>query len=174
MNQRILVIGCSGSGKTSLSVRLGQILLLPVIHLDAMYWGPGWTPVPRDVFDNALQRELEKERWLIDGNFDRTLPLRLSHCDTVIYLDFSKLRCIAGAIQRTVAWHGKTRPDMGPACPEQVDWEFLKSIWRFNRNQRKKYYQMLRDQDHAAVWIVRNRKQADALLKHFSSIADGK
>ena len=87
---RIMIIGCGGSGKSTLAQQLGQKLGLPVIHLDKLFWTPGWVSIPKEEFDRVHVDAVSKEKWIIDGNFDRTIPVRLKRCDTVIYLDFSR------------------------------------------------------------------------------------
>jgi adenylate kinase family enzyme len=88
--KRVLVIGSPGGGKTTLSRELGKLLDLPVYHLDKLFWKPGWALSDDESF-RALQRELvSKPRWIIDGNYDRTLDVRLPHADTVIHLDFPR------------------------------------------------------------------------------------
>ena len=98
--KRILIIGNSGAGKTTLANSLAGILRLPLVHLDKLYWRDGWQHVSREEFDALLSVELQKESWILDGNFDRTLPLRLRYCDTVIYLDYSPVVCLCGAVKR--------------------------------------------------------------------------
>ena len=89
--ERIVIIGCGGAGKSTLARQLGEKLRIPVVHLDKLFWRPGWVQVPKEEFDALLRAELAKEKWIMDGNFDRTIPERLARCDTVIYLDFSRL-----------------------------------------------------------------------------------
>jgi adenylate kinase family enzyme len=134
--QRILIVGCSGSGKTTLAGKLGSLLDLPVIHLDRLFWQPNWQMVNREVFDERLAEALAQPRWIIDGNFDRTLSLRLSKCDTAIALDYSRVVCLYGVAKRVLRHYGRTRPDMTEGCPEHVDWAFLQWIWAFNRDKR--------------------------------------
>ena len=128
--ERILIIGGCGAGKTTLSRQLAEKLQLPLIHLDRLYWRDNWESVSTEVFDGLLMQELIKPRWILDGNFTRTLPLRLRYCDTVIYLDFSGMQCVYGVIQRLFKNYGKSRPDMGGDCPERFDrekWTFLQA-----------------------------------------------
>lgn len=156
--ERIIIIGCGGAGKSTLAQQLGEKLGLPVVHLDKLFWRPGWVQVSQEEFDALHQAELAKDQWIIDGNFNRTMPERLARCDTVIYLDFSRWACLRGVIKRVLTTHGTVRPDMGEGCPERVDWEFLVWIWNFNKNKRERYYRMLKEAKHAKAIILKNRR----------------
>ncbi|MBS1371942.1 MAG: hypothetical protein HPZ91_18505 [Lentisphaeria bacterium] len=131
--ERILVIGCCGAGKSVLSRALGKKLGLPVIHLDRLFWLPGWVGQTCGAFDAALETELAKERWIMDGNFGRTLARRLEFADTVIFLRYSRLCCVAGVFRRRIRYFGRSRPDLGEGCPEKIDRQFLRFVWNYNR-----------------------------------------
>ncbi len=92
-----------------------------------------------------MQRLLSGERWIMDGNYGGTFDIRLAAADTVIYLDFSPVICLYRVIKRRIANRGKTRSDMGPGCPEKIDWEFIKWVWTFRRIRSKAYLQKLRE-----------------------------
>ena len=162
--ERILVIGCPGSGKSRLSRILGEKLGLPVVHLDQLWWKPGWENVSVEEFDARLEEVLEGEQWIIDGNFSRTMPLRLKHCDTIVYLDYSRWTCLLGMIQRVLGSYGKVRPDMGEGCPERFDWEFVKYIWNFNKENRVRNNTWIAQAKHAKAIILKNRKEATDFL----------
>ena len=155
--QRILIIGCSGAGKSTLARELGEKTGLPVVHLDGLFWEPGWVESSRDVFDARLIAELEKPAWIIDGNYARTLPLRLEKCDTVIYLDFPRWLCIFGVLKRVLTTYGTVRPDMPEGCPERFDWEFLKWVWNFNARNREKMFAQLQTLPPERLILLRNR-----------------
>ena len=162
--ERILIIGCSGSGKTTLSRALGEKMRLPVVHLDQLWWTGDWENVTREEFDARLQDALEKPRWIIDGNYSRTIPMRLSKCDTIIYLDFNRWECLLGMFQRVIGHHGKKRPDMGGDCRERFDPEFARWIWNFNKQNRVRNYTWLAQAKHAKSIVLRNRKEVKAFL----------
>ncbi len=162
---RIVIFGCGGSGKSTLARQLGAKTGIPVVHLDQLYWRPGWKHITEQEFDALLMAELNKDCWIIDGNYNRTLPLRLEHSDTVIYLDFSRFTCLRSAIKRVVKNHGTTRPDMGMDCPEKIDLEFLTWIWNFNKENRNRYYQLLSGLKDKEIHIVRKRRDIGALLE---------
>ena len=162
--ERILIIGCSGSGKSRLARKLGQKLDLPVIHLDQLWWTENWQNVTVEEFDSRLAMALNMDRWIIDGNYSRTMGVRLSQCDTVIYLDFSRWACLLGMCQRLLSSRGKTRPDMSAGCPERFSWEFVKWIWDFNKNNRVRNYTYLAQAKHAQSVVLKNRREVRAFL----------
>lgn len=163
--ERILIIGCSGSGKSTLARAMGEKLHLPVIHLDQLWWKPGWENYTKEEFDEKLDAVLSESRWIIDGNFRRTLPKRLEKCDTVIYLDFSRWACLRGVLHRVITNYGKVRPDMGPGCPERFDWEFIKWVWNYNRENREMNRSMLSRTRHAETIVLKNRREVKRFLE---------
>lgn len=163
--ERILIIGCGGAGKSTLARQLGEKLGLPVVHLDKLFWKPGWVEMPGDEFDELLRQEMAKEKWIMDGNFNRTLPERIKHCDTIIYLDFSRLACLMGVLKRIVTTYGTVRPDMGEGCPERIDLEFLKWVWNYNQNKREKNYRLLNEAEGVQTIALKNRRMVRRFLK---------
>ena len=163
--ERIMIIGCPGSGKSTLARALGERLDLPVVHLDRLWWKPGWENVSQEEFDKRLSNAVNMEKWIIDGNFSRTVETRLEKCDTVIYLDFSRWLCLWGMLQRVLGSYGKVRPDMSPGCPERFDREFVKFIWDFNKNNRVRNYTWIAKAKHAQAIVLKNRRDVKAFLE---------
>ena len=165
--ERVLIVGCSGSGKTTLSRELGSLLHLPIVHLDRLFWQPNWQMVSREVFDERLTKALAEPRWIIDGNYDRTLPLRITQCDTVIALDYSRAVCLFGVCKRVLRHYGRTRPDMTEGCPERVDWAFLKWVWAYKRDKTPALLAMLAHaaQNGVAVHIFKHRRECSRWLR---------
>lgn len=162
--ERIMIIGCGGAGKSTLARQLGEKLDLPVVHLDKLFWKPGWVEMPKDEFDAILREEMAEEKWIMDGNFNRTLLERIKRCDMVIYLDFSRFACLCGVFKRILTTYGKIRPDMGEGCPERIDFEFLKWVWNFNKNKREGNYRLLNDATHAKTIVLKNRRMVKKFL----------
>lgn len=165
--ERILIIGGNGCGKTTLAQTLASKLEIHLIHLDKLYWRDNWESASKDEFDDLLIKELSKSKWIIDGNMNRTIPLRLKYCDTVIYMDFSRTRCVYGAIKRVLKNYGKSRSDMGGYCPEKFDKEkieFIKSIWKNDKANRRRFYDMLNNESTVNKIVLKNRRQVNMFL----------
>ena len=163
--ERIMIIGCGGAGKSTLARQLGEKLNLPVVHLDKLWWKPGWVETSRDDFDAKLAQELKKPRWIMDGNFNRTIEVRIAKCDTIIYMDFSRVTCLLGVLKRVITTHGKVRPDMGEGCPERFDLEFLKWVWSFNDKNRQRYYKILNETQGVETIVLKNRRMVKRFLR---------
>lgn len=156
--KRILIIGNTGAGKTTFAKALSEKTGLPLVHLDKIFWHGEWEHLSREEFDAALGTELEKHEWIIDGNYDRTLERRLSFADTVFYLDFPTVTCLWGITKRIIKNYGKTREDMGGNCPDSFGKarELYVSTLAFNRRNRKRYYEMLKNCENAIIFRSRS------------------
>ncbi len=163
--QRVIIIGCGGAGKSTLARQLGEITGLPVIHLDKLFWHPGWVESTQEEMDEKIRGVLKEPRWIMDGNFNRTLPMRMEKCDTIIYLDFSRIACLLGVVKRILTTYGSVRPDMGEGCPERFDLDFLKWVWNFNKNKREQYYRLLNETEGIETIVLKNRRQVRAFLE---------
>jgi adenylate kinase family enzyme len=134
--RRIVVIGSGGAGKSTLATQLGAALGLPVIHLDALYWRPGWVPTPEAEWRARVAELVARDAWVMDGNYGGTLDLRLAACDGVVFLDLPRWVCLGRVLRRRLRHAGRARPDMADGCPEQLTWEFLRWIWDYPRRRR--------------------------------------
>lgn len=167
--ERIIIIGCGGAGKSTLARKLGEKTGIPVVHLDQIWWAPGhWQHLEREEFDRRLMEEVEKPRWILDGNFNRTLEVRLEKCDTVIYLDFSRMACLRSWMGRVIKNWGHARADMAEGCTEWFDPEMARWIWRFNRDNRQRYYGLLGGLEGKQVYILKNRREVERFLKELT------
>ncbi len=133
--RRILVIGHPGAGKSTLASNLGMKTGLPVIHLDKEFWRRGWVQIPKNEWRQRTEILVNRDEWIIDGSYDRTLDIRLLRADTVIFLDFSRYLCLWRVSKRIVTNFGEVRPDMADGCPERIDLGFLKFVWNYRRDR---------------------------------------
>ena len=134
--QRVAVIGSGGAGKSVLSLELGARTGLPVVHLDRLFWGPDWTPMPDDEWDDVVRGVSAGDRWIQDGNYRGTMDFRFARADTVVFMDLPRLVCLWGAISRWLRHRNRSRPDMAPGLNDKLDLPFLQWIWNYPRDRR--------------------------------------
>jgi len=157
--KKIIVIGCPGSGKSTVSRALHNKTGIPLYHLDMMYWNADKTTVEKSLFIERLSVVLEKDKWIIDGNYGSTMELRMAACDTVIFLDYPLDVCLDGIRER----RGKPRSDM-PWIETEEDAEFIEFIKNYNEQQKPKVLELLEKYSDKNIIIFDSREQADAFL----------
>lgn len=157
--KKVIVIGCPGSGKSTVSRALHNKTGIPLYHLDMMYWNADKTTVEKSVFLERLSDVLEKDEWIIDGNYGSTMELRMAACDTVIFLDYPLDVCLDGIRER----RGKPRSDM-PWIETEEDAEFIEFIKSYNEQQMPKVIELLEKYSDKNIVILESREQADAFL----------
>ncbi|HVF90708.1 MAG TPA: AAA family ATPase, partial [Blastocatellia bacterium] len=106
------MIGSGGAGKTTFAKQLGARLDVEVIHLDSIYWHPGWVETSKAEWLKTVEELLKLDSWVMDGNYSGTLDVRLQACDTVIFLDISRLICLWRVLKRLIKYRNRSRPDM--------------------------------------------------------------
>ncbi len=161
--QRILIIGSPGAGKSTLARQLARHTGLPLIHLDQVFWRPHWTLSTTAEFDAQLELILNEPKWIIDGNYGRTLDHRLRYADAVIYLDYPTEVCLESVMKRIAEYQGQTRPDMPEFCDERLDDEFIDYVRQFNRDKRPAIIETLA-QKKLPTWIFTSRQQLQEWL----------
>lgn len=162
--KRVLIIGSPGAGKTFLSKQLAEKLKLPLIHLDHLYYKPDWVSIEKPEFDKLLQVELEKDSWIMDGNYNRTIPHRIKYADTVICLDYGRWICAWRAIKRCFI----NSIDQAEGCPQKIDFKFLKYIlWdHYIRNSQRILDFKNEHKDEADVVHLKTQKDSDVWLSN--------
>jgi adenylate kinase family enzyme len=141
--RRVLVIGCGGAGKSTLARRIAMRTDLPLFHLDALYWRPGWKAASREEWDGVLAQLMGRPEWVMDGNYGRTIPERLRACDTVVFLDRPRYVCLWNLVRRRLQYAGRSRPDLAAGCPEQLTWEFIWWVLMYRRRRRPEVLRQL-------------------------------
>lgn len=164
---RITIIGSGGAGKSTLSVELGQLLGLPVVHLDSLYWTKGWVNRSEDEFERILNEVVTREQWIIDGNYSSTMDVRFSRAEAIIYLDYPTWICLFRILKRRIQYHGKARPDMVEGCKEKIDMEFIKWILNFRRNKRPSILNKLSNvESDKKIYIFKTPKELKNYIKN--------
>ena len=160
--KRVMVIGCPGSGKTTFAEKLNKATGLPLYHLDAIWHKPDKTHIAREEFDQRIIEIFATGKWIIDGNYNRTVEMRLRECDTVILFDLPTEVCLQGATERI----GKGRYDL-PWLETEFDPEFECFIKEFANNSLPRLYELIEKyREDKQVVIFKSRKEADVFLKN--------
>ncbi|MFT8570771.1 MAG: DNA topology modulation protein [Leuconostoc pseudomesenteroides] len=163
---KIMIIGCGGSGKSTLATKLSHKIDVPVSHLDALLWHDNWEMSSKDEQRHIINNVLDKDQWIIDGNYSATLDMRVAKADTIIFIDRSKVMCLYNVVKRYIHYKGHSRPDMHANCPEKIDFEFVHWIWTFNKKRKPAIIEMLADVKHTKnVVVLKSNRQIDYFLK---------
>ncbi|MCL4530700.1 MAG: adenylate kinase [Chloroflexi bacterium] len=87
--KRIVVVGTTSSGKSTLAKKLADEFALDFIELDALHWGPNWTEAPNDVFRARVETAACAERWIVAGNYQIVRDIIWPRAEGIIWLDYS-------------------------------------------------------------------------------------
>lgn len=157
---RIAIIGCGGSGKTHLANRLAALLNLPLTHLDGVYYDAAWNPLPQDEFAEIQRGLVAAPRWVIEGNYAGTLPIRLAAADTVVFLDLPAATCLLGIIRRRWRYRGGQHAQDG--VYDRLTWNFVRYVCGYRRTMRPRVQQLVSEHG-AGVRLVslHSRRQAN-------------
>lgn len=161
---RVVIVGSPGSGKSTFARKLAEATGLPLHHLDALYWAPGWIRRYANSEWRALQAALVSEpRWMIDGNYHSTLDIRIEAADTVILLDPGVWRCLYNILSRIRAYRPEERPDMADGCPELLDGALLWRVLSYPWQGRARVLSLARTHDKTLIRL-RSRAAADEYI----------
>ncbi len=176
--KRVLVIGCSGAGKSTLARQLNERTGLPLIHLDRLFWKPGWEQ--SDILEfcdcfasfrrNRIATLCDSDEWIMDGSYFSNLSLRLLRADTVFYLDYPTHLCFRRVLQRIATGYGRDRPSCAEGCPERFDWEFMQYIWTFRKKRREHILMLLDRNKHLTLRRFSHPRELAQYLKQLESI----
>ena len=171
--EKILIIGCSCSGKSTLARKLAEQYNLPVLHFDRVQFRPNWEIRPQASKEIMTKTFLDlHDSWVIDGNYSKlSYERRMEEADVIIMLLFNRWRCLWRVTKRYLKYKNKTRPDMAQGCKEKLDWEFVKWILRDGRSKtaRERYEWVLSRYPHKTI-VVRNQRQLNRVEKQIEKI----
>ncbi len=162
---KIIVIGSPGAGKSTFSRMLRDKTGLPLYYLDMIWHKADRTTVSKDEFDSKLKEIITKEQWIIDGNYQRTLEVRLKACDTVFLLDFPLEVCLSGAKSRV----GIKREEV-PWVEEELDPEFRQFIIEFPEKKLPEIYELLdKYREEREVIVFKSRDELERYINEYES-----
>ena len=137
---RILILGTPGSGKSTLANRISQALRIEAIHLDMYYWKANWVETSSDEWEKKVDKLINQESWVMDGNYINSLSKRIKYATHILYLDIPWYKSIYRIISRMIKYRNKTRPDIQPDCKETLNIDFIQFLlWaiKFNVTYKK-------------------------------------
>ena len=153
---KINVIGTSGSGKSTFAKKLAGTLAIKYIEMDALFWKPHWQESSDDEFLAKIQSALNFDRWVLDGNYSRTQPIKWQEVDTIIWLDYGFARTFSQVLTRSIkrAWNKN-------------------ELWQGTGN-KESFYKTFFHKDSIILWMLKNyhrNKLRYQLLQHSSAIS---
>lgn len=139
LGPRIIILGPSGSGKSSLAMALHRAMDLPVVHLDQLHHLPGteWVPRPAAEFTALHDAAIAGERWVVEGNYSRLLPQRIARATGLILLDVSAPISLFRYVRR--CWFERDRAGSLEGARDRVRWAMLHHIAGPSRRNRRRY-----------------------------------
>jgi len=167
MYNRISIIGGSGSGKSTLCNILSKELNLPEIHLDSINYTSNWVEIDKKLRDEIITNKTSEEKWVIDGNYFKTITNRLDRADLIIWLDYSTFAHLKGVFKRIFTSFGKERPDI-PGCKERFNLYFLKQVLTHNKKKRPLLLEKFKDIPQDKILIFKKQKDLNKWLKEFT------
>ncbi|MBE6679655.1 MAG: adenylate kinase [Ruminococcaceae bacterium] len=159
--KKVVIIGCPGSGKSTFARALHSKTNIPLFHLDILYWNPDKTTVEKSIFLQRLKNVLDKDEWIIDGNYASTMESRIEHCDTVFFLDFSTDVCLDGLKER----RGKPRSDMPWVESDVLDEDFIEFVRSYNTESRPKVLDLLERFNDKNIVVFHSRSEMDEYIE---------
>ena len=157
---KVIVIGCPGAGKSTFSQKLSKIWNLPLYHLDMLYHNSDGSHISKEKLEEKLKEIFKNDNWIIDGNYQRTLEMRMKECDTIFLLDYPIEVCLAGAESRI----GTKRNDL-PWVEDKLDEEFKNSILNFSKEKLPQIYLLLdKYRDDKKIIVFKSREEADKFI----------
>lgn len=163
---RIMIVGCPGSGKTTFAVELGEILEREVVHLDKLLWLPNWQMMEYEERRKIHNHVISGDRWIVDGMWRSHVAERIERATLVYFLDYPRRISMWRALVRRIRFGGKQRFDIADGCKEQLDSYFINYIKNFRRDVRPYLVSQLEcNKDHLEVITFTHPRQAKRYLK---------
>ncbi|MCA9056224.1 MAG: hypothetical protein KDA75_20485 [Planctomycetaceae bacterium] len=172
--ERVNVIGTSGSGKSTFGRQLADCLRLPFVELDSVFWKPNWTEPSDDEFFPLVETITSGARWVLDGNYTRTMPIKWRRVQLVVWLDMPFLktlyrvtsRCVRRSLTHMEIWPGTGNRETLRKAFLSRDSVIWWSVTTYRQNRRR-YREVMTSAEYPHIWFVRLRsaREVDAFLE---------
>lgn len=170
--KRIVIVGSSGAGKTTLAQRLGPILQIKVVHLDRLFWQrsswkekkQNWQGKPRDIRVAILQKVIQEKQWIVEGTYFYSSKPALDMADTIIFLDMPLLLCLARIFKRHHESFGRSRRDLPEGSTDRLSLRSIRKVLLFPFGDGKAFKQRLQNYESKHIIRLRSPKEVDEFL----------
>ncbi|MFD2925720.1 hypothetical protein [Halobacillus naozhouensis] len=167
--KRVAIIGSAGSGKSTLARQIGNAFHYEIVHMDQLFWKPGWQESTQEELAEKQAVYLRREEWVIEGNYSGVWEPRLQLADTIIFLNLNRYVCLRSVLKRWLKHMGKTRVDLAPGCPERMELSFLKYVWDYPKTKKAKAITAIEQHcHHAQIIILQDRKAVHSFMNKLS------
>ncbi len=156
--EKIFIIGISGSGKSALGKALSEKTGIPLFHVDSIIWSKNWVEAPLEEIRKELKKISATAAWIVEGWVDDNSGEILKKSTVILYLDYPGYLAAWGGVKRWWRYRGRKRPEMPEGCIERLNISFLKTI--LFRGERPHIEHILSKLAHPNIVRVKSRKQA--------------
>lgn len=157
---KVIIIGCPGSGKSTFARKLKSITSLPLYYLDMIYHLPDKSDLSQEEFAQKILEITKTDKWIIDGCYFDNIKPRVKSCDTIFFMDIDSEVCLNNVIKRA----GVMREDF-PWVEEKNDEKFHNYILNFNKNYRSKILKMLDENKDKEIYIFKKLSDSDKFIR---------
>lgn len=164
--KRVAVLGPPGSGKSTFSLKFAEKTGLPVFHMDKYYLEkPEYWNEHHDEWHQFCLDLIDKDRWIIDGNYSATFEDKFKRADLIVYLDMGRLASYDGIIRRRIKYNNKKRPGMPDDWREKLNFGFMKFVWKFHGDKTQNIRILLEEHSHKDIKVFHSRQEANRYIE---------
>lgn len=169
--QRVIVVGTSGSGKSTMAQAIANRLGYPHTEIDSLYWEPNWQGADPETLKQRVAQTIAADCWVVDGNYSSVRDMIWRRADTLIWLDYPRWLVMSRIIRRTFKRMLTREQLWETGNRESLRNTFSKDsviVWAWTTyNRRKREYPVLIAQPeytHLTVYRLHSPREADQWL----------